>query len=153
VQGAALALFQLRINPLKDNLNCGRSHVFHGLPHRCKRRRIKHGGSYIIESDHRTLLRNANTGLGQGANRAERAHVIKGEHCGEGPLLTNQIFCKFLSRFKARHGIARLRQFGDQARVNFQLTRTGTLPDATPAGGTVGQRAWSTNKCDFSVPE
>src|ERR1700730_15729223 len=58
-----------------------------------------------------------------------------------------------MTRFKARQGVARFREFHDQTGVEFQATFLGATADAAPSRRAVGERLGTTDESDLAVAE
>ena len=104
------------VDALENNADRIRTHRLHGLANGGERRSTESRGGDIVEADHRTMLRHAQAGFGQGADGAEGGHIVEGQQARELALLLDQILGQFLARLKAGKRIARFRQVDNQTR-------------------------------------
>src|ERR1700688_1232456 len=86
VNGGDGFLFETLINRLENNRRSRSAHKFHGLADGSEGRRVEGCGRNVVETNHGTLLRYANTGFIEGANCAEGCHIVKGHQRGESSI-------------------------------------------------------------------
>ena len=110
-----------------------RSHGFHGLAHGGERGGVNGGGCYVIEADHGALFGHSDSGLIEGADRTEGAHVVERQQGREGALLAYEFFGELAAGLETGKWIAGFRQIQNQAGIEFHAGLLCQVADAAPA--------------------
>ena len=111
------------------------------------------GDGHIIKADHRALLRHADAGLGQRANRSHRGQIVKRQQCREFFLFLQQLLGQAVAMIEAGVGVEYLRQLHHQRRIDFQFHRLREFLNAAPPRGAVNQALWPANAGDAPVAQ
>jgi len=91
----------------------------------------------IVKTHDRTLLRHAQAGPREGADRAERGHVVECHQRGEGTLRFQHLLREFISGLEAGSRVAGFGEIDGQAGVDFEPAGFGKSLNAFPARSAV----------------
>src|SRR5580692_3252837 len=142
-----------RLDCLRGPLGGQQPHLPQRLANRGDAWRRYYRGKNVVETYHRTILGDTQTGFSQAAHHTERGQIVESDHRAKRPAGSQHLFRKTKSAFKTGCRIGEVRQLINQAPVDLNSSFFGRALSAGPSRLAVEQLLRPTDHRDAPMPE